>query len=143
MTDERLPRVLYPLAVVLGVGLDHRLGDALLPPLWRSSASAQGTWVWAGGRVALAPDGSWGVAAAVVLAAEMADAAEGLAYAHSVVARVRTMQATRVTHAHPYALTEGAPAEIDRVVRAAAAVLLSEGYVTEVRDEYPAEPRPA
>lgn len=134
---DGLAQVLHPLAVVLGVGLDARMGDMLLlsPVLWTQQIDRDGTRVWAGGRTALAPHDSWGVAAAVVLAAEMCSAGEELAYASAVVAAGLSMQAARVTHSHPLLRSEGASGEVDRAIRAVASVLLSGGWVVDLREE--------
>jgi len=136
---------LRPLAALLGVGLTT-LGSALCS---RSSQRTDllGSRVFAGGRSACTAWPTWPLCALVVLAAEMAQAAEGLAFAEKVLARAAergrdssAFQAGRPPEvglpAHAgWMLRRCSPEELDQALRATATVMLTNGWVTDLRDE--------
>lgn len=126
-THPEMP-YLRPLAALLGVGLTT-LGSALCS---RSSQRTDllGSRVFAGGRSACTAWPTWPLCALVVLAAEMAQAAEGLAFAEKVLARA----AERGRDAG-WMLRRCSPEELDQALRATATVMLTNGWVTDLRDE--------
>lgn len=110
------------LAELLGVGLTS-LGEVLCP-YHRQHLAGKGSWIIAGGRQAYTTWPTWPLCALVVLAAEMAAAGEDLAFARDVLRR------------QPAPCS---PEELDEALRAVAAVLLANGWVTDLRDAEEAE----
>ena len=117
-TEELIP-LLRPLASLLGVGLTH-LGEVLCP-YHRQAPAAAGSWISCGGRTARTAWPIWPLCALVVLAAEMAQAGEDLVFARDVLRRQG-------------AAARCSPEELDEALRAVAAVLLANGWVTDLRD---------
>lgn len=112
--------LLQSLANLLGVGLTY-LGGVLCPRLYHSRYNTAGARVSVGGRSAYAAFPTWPLSAVVVLAAEMAQAGKGYAFAEKVLS-------------HPDAAPTCTPEELDQALRAVASVLLANGWVTDLRD---------
>lgn len=108
--------LLLPLAQMLGIGLTN-LGHVLCP---RFKAGGYRR-LYVGGRTAYAPMPTWPLSALVVLAAEMAQAGEDHAFAGKVLA-------------HPDVTPVCTAEELDQALRAVASVLLTNGWVTDLRD---------
>ena len=117
-TAELIP-LLRPLASLLGVGLTH-LGEVLCP-YHRQRLDSMSSWISCGGRTARTTVPVWPLCALVVLAAEMATAGEDLAFARDVLRRQG-------------AAARCSPEELDEALRAVAAVLLANGWVTDLQD---------
>lgn len=117
-TAELIP-LLRPLASLLGVGLTH-LGEVLCP-YHRQRTDPRSSWISCGGRTARTAWPIWPLCALVVLTAEMAQAGEVLAFARDVLRRQG-------------AAARCSPEELDEALRAVAAVLLANGWVTDLQD---------